>query len=144
MVGGESSMKHILVVDDDPLISVLLREALETEGRYVVSCVERGIDALWELENNRPDLAIIDVRLPDMSGVRLASRALERAIPVLMITGTDGEAGALRESACPLLAKPFGGDGLQPRVLGMTIDDTHLKRYVPRALSEFIDNDMQG
>jgi DNA-binding response OmpR family regulator len=127
-------VKHVLVVDDEEPICALLREALGGEGRYLVTCVARGLDALWHFENDRPDLAIIDVRLPDMSGVRLAKRALERGITVLLITGHGDAQGILRGCACPMLPKPFRVAELLSRVLALTIDDTQHQQHVRAAL----------
>jgi len=127
-------MKHILVVDDNEAICAMLRAALGGEERYLVTCVLRGLDALWHFDNDQPDLAVIDVRLGDMSGLRLAKRALEHDITVLLMTGAGDAQGMLRGCACPMVAKPFRIAELLSRVLALTIDDTHHQRHVRAAL----------
>jgi DNA-binding response OmpR family regulator len=121
-------MQHILVVDDDSGICDLLKHALEGESRYRVTCARRGLDALWYFENDRPGIAIIDVMLPDMSGIRLAKRAIEHGVVPLIITGHHGSVEWLDSLGCPYLAKPFRIADLLARVLGLVVDrDGHDK-----------------
>ena len=60
-------MDHILVVDDDIHIGNLLQEALEGEG-YRVSRAYSGTEAVLALDRERPDLALLDLMLPGLSG----------------------------------------------------------------------------
>jgi len=104
---------RILVVDDDPELLDTLREYLETLGnRYIVETAARGSEALWMVARARPDLVILDVEMPGMSGVQvLASlRALDPTIPVIMLTAnTDGSVAGetLKLGAVSYAPKPL-------------------------------------
>ena len=96
----------ILVVEDDQLLADSLRRLLETSG-YDVHEATCGTSALSYASNHRPDLVILDLRLPDMSGYEV-SRELRRmcqpwAVPVVMLTGMDRPIDQLRGFA-------FGAD----------------------------------
>lgn len=101
---------HILAVDDDVVACDLLREVLEQEG-YQVSTASSGQAAI-DLAREVPfDLAIIDIRMPDISGIEVL-KALKRAntqMPVLMTTAYSSmntAIEAIREGAYDYLSKP--------------------------------------
>jgi DNA-binding NtrC family response regulator len=101
---------HILAVDDDNVACDLLREVLEQEG-YQVSTATSGQAAI-DLAREVPfDLAIIDIRMPDVSGIEVL-KALKRAnpqMPVLMTTAYSSmntAIEAIREGAYDYLSKP--------------------------------------
>ena len=104
---------RILVVDDDPELLDTLREYLEKLGnRYVVETAARGSEALWMVARARPDLVILDVEMPGMTGVQVLTslRALDPTIPVIMLTGnTDGSVAAetLKLGAVSYAPKPL-------------------------------------
>jgi two-component system, response regulator, stage 0 sporulation protein F len=82
-------MKRLLVVDDDIRIQRLLREELEEDG-YHVSIASNGIEAISVLMNvsERPDLVILDLRIPRMSGLDILSHTLKLKfeLPVVIYT----------------------------------------------------------
>jgi two-component system response regulator AtoC len=101
---------HILAVDDDAVACDLLREVLEQEG-YAVNTATTG-QAAMQLAREVPfDLALIDIRMPDISGIEVL-KALKRAnpqMPVLMLTAyssMDTTIEAIREGAYDYLSKP--------------------------------------
>jgi DNA-binding NtrC family response regulator len=101
---------HILAVDDDRVVCDLLREVLEQEG-YQVSTATAGQTAI-DLAREVPfDLAIIDIRMPDVSGIEVL-KALKRGnpqLPVLMTTAYSSmntAIEAIREGAYDYLSKP--------------------------------------
>ena len=101
---------HILAVDDDRVACDLLREVLEQEG-YQVSTATAGQTAI-DLAREVPfDLAIIDIRMPDVSGIEVL-KALKRGnpqLPVLMTTAYSSmntAIEAIREGAYDYLSKP--------------------------------------
>lgn len=105
------SLSRILIADDDALFRRDLREALLRIGHQVVGEAPEGIEALKLARRLRPDLTILDVRMPRLDGLQVAE-AIARAeiCPVLLITGhaeaVDLEqAHASRISGC--LSKPF-------------------------------------
>jgi two-component system, NtrC family, response regulator AtoC len=101
---------HILAVDDDAVACDLLREVLEQEG-YQVSTSTTGQDAIERAREVPFDLAIIDIRMPDISGIEVL-KALKRAnaqLPVLMTTAYSSmntAIDAIREGAYDYLSKP--------------------------------------
>jgi DNA-binding NtrC family response regulator len=101
----------VLVVDDEPAILNLLKEALEKWG-YQAACAPNGTEALEALRNGLFDAALMDVRMPDMSGLDLlrAVKAHDEAIEVVIMTGyptISSAVEALKEGAYDYLAKPL-------------------------------------
>ncbi|MBM3507865.1 MAG: response regulator [Alphaproteobacteria bacterium] len=96
--GGEatSTMKSILLVDDEFGIVETLKELLESEG-FKVSCASNGKDALARLATERPDLAVVDVMMPVMNGIEMLramrSNQQQRHVPVLLMSAVP-KAGA--------------------------------------------------
>jgi sigma-B regulation protein RsbU (phosphoserine phosphatase) len=104
--------ERVLIVDDDPGI---LRAVARVLGRgHQIACVASGAEALREAARIRPDLAIVDIRLPDQSGFEL-TRALKAAVPdvdVILMTGNAEEPDenlirAIDEGAFYFIQKPF-------------------------------------
>ncbi|OGS22685.1 MAG: hypothetical protein A2252_03665 [Elusimicrobia bacterium RIFOXYA2_FULL_39_19] len=82
-------MKSIMVVEDEELLSQIYEDALK--GNYKVIVFKTGKTALQYLENNKPDLAILDVKLPDMSGLKLVTEIRRKyfILPIIMCTAYD-------------------------------------------------------
>lgn len=104
--------RRILIVEDDALNRMLFSEVLEGDG-FVVELVADEREALAAAAAFQPDLIIMDIHLPNISGLRLI-RMLKRdralaAIPVLAVTGYvgTGEEGRVRKAGADgYLAKP--------------------------------------
>lgn len=83
--------KHVLVVDDNPLNLELVGDLLELEG-FRVTLLEDGVTAISEARDSRPDLILMDLRMPGMSGLeaqqQLRSDATTREIPVIVLTAS--------------------------------------------------------
>jgi len=113
MIQLEQPWSHILVVDDEPAITKLLRLLLEADGHRVVVAANGQI-ALDRVAECRPDLVILDIDMPELGGYevcrRLKSAAATRLLPILVLTGT-GAAGARLQAwelgADDFLTKPF-------------------------------------
>jgi CheY-like chemotaxis protein len=111
-MGSEARVKKsILVIEDDDLTRGALRLILEAQG-YEVATAENGRDALDELRERRPDLILLDLMMPVMSGWEFRARiALDprlASIPVVVCSG----AGELARQGLPpgtadYLHKPF-------------------------------------
>ena len=106
-------MAHILVADDDPLLSDLVRFKLEAQG-HRLTLVEDGQAALGAIRSDRPDIVILDSMMPILSGLRLLQTlkadADTAAIPVIMLTarkGQDDVVNALQAGADDYMTKPF-------------------------------------
>ncbi len=106
------SPTHLLIVDDDPSIRAALAERFEARG-YAVSCAGDGARAL-ELARARPDVVLLDLQLPELSGIRVlrAMRAegIDAAVVVITAYGTVRRAvDAMAAGACDFIEKPFRG-----------------------------------
>jgi two-component system KDP operon response regulator KdpE len=111
--------QKVLVIDDEPPISKLLRLGLGTQG-YEILEAPNGRTAL-ELIAQKPDLVILDLGLPDMQGLDLLTsiRARLDSVPIVVLSSRDDEAGkvaALDRGADDYVTKPFGMDELLARM----------------------------
>src|SRR5215471_19130636 len=111
---------HILVVDDDPRITELLRRILAYEG-YSVTTASSGNEALTRSLEHPPDLIVLDIMLPELDGLEVAQRLREAGdnMPILMLTARDAVADrvkGLETGADDYLVKPFAPDELVARV----------------------------
>lgn len=80
----------ILVVDDEPNLGRLCREELEEDG-YEVSVASTGADAMERFRRERPDLVVLDIKLPDIDGLELLAlmKEIRQEVPVIMHTAFD-------------------------------------------------------
>lgn len=109
-------MKTIAVVEDDVYIGNLLAESLEAEG-YRVLRAWSGTEALMLFERQRPDLILLDLMLPGLSGEQLLPHL--RQIPVIVVsakTGLDDKVKLLLDGAADYLTKPFERRELLARI----------------------------
>ena len=119
---GGGTAPHILVVEDEQALGLLLSYNLEAEG-FTVERVERGDEAELRLNEVAPDLVILDWMLPGVSGLeicrRLRARESTRTLPVIMLTarGEEGErVRGLSVGADDYVVKPFSVPELMARV----------------------------
>ncbi len=108
--------KYVLVVDDDRVILDGFKALLELKG-YRVGTAENGRDALKEARNNFYNLALIDIKLPDMEGTELLSefRRLNAQIKLIIITGFSTRENAINSlnlGADGYLEKPLAPNNL--------------------------------
>ena len=104
-------MSRVLVVDDDPAIRNLLQEFL-TGKQYDVIEAATGGEGLKRLREDRPHLVLLDINLPDISGLEVLreAKAIDPAVGVIMITGIQEEAvgrQAMRDGAFDYITKPL-------------------------------------
>lgn len=100
-------MEKILIIDDDVHIGNMLEEALIKEG-FHVSRAYSGTEALLVLESGRPDLILLDLMLPGLSGEEVLQRI--KGIPVIVISAkvdVDSKVDLLLGGAADYLTKPF-------------------------------------
>jgi two-component system, OmpR family, response regulator ChvI len=112
-------MATIALVDDDRDILALIATTLESEGYNVVSYPD-GPAALNGFKTVQPDLAILDIRMPQMDGVELLRRLRQKSdVPVIFLTGRQEETDellGLRIGADDFIRKPFSQRVLVERV----------------------------
>jgi len=109
-------MKNILIVDDDIHIGNLLEEALTAEG-YGVMRAYSGTEVLLLLTESRPDLILLDLMLPGLSGEEVLPKI--KGIPVIVVsakTGVDDKVTLLLGGACDYVTKPFALKELLARI----------------------------
>src|SRR5579875_1108894 len=111
---------HILVVDDDPRITNLLRRILAYEG-YSVAIAATGDEALMRSLEHPPDLMILDIMLPGIDGLEVVRRlrAAGDTMPVLMLTARDAVPDRVKGfemGADDYLVKPFAFSELLARI----------------------------
>ncbi len=109
-------MKTILIVDDDVCIGDMLQEVLVKEG-YRAARAYSGTEALLYLSGNRPDLILLDLMLPGLSGEELLP--LIEGIPVIVVSArseTADKVDLLLSGADDYITKPFDTDELLARI----------------------------
>ncbi len=112
-------MPVVLLVEDDAAIrSALVR--LLTEAGHVVSTAATGMDGLAQVVDERPQVVVLDLGLPDVDGLSVLAmiRAVSK-VPVIVATARDDEqviVAALDAGADDYLVKPFGADQLGARI----------------------------
>ncbi|WP_339630206.1 phosphate regulon transcriptional regulator PhoB [uncultured Sneathiella sp.] len=126
----------ILVVEDEPAMVELLRYNLESEG-FDVATAHDGDEAMLALEEERPDMLLLDWMLPKVSGIEICRRLRRDQrhgnMPVIMITARGEEADRVRGldvGADDYVAKPFSPAELMARIRAV------LRRRNPDAGSE--------
>jgi DNA-binding response OmpR family regulator len=116
---GRRMTRTILVVDDETTIRETLVEALELEGYRAIPAAD-GREALVRFRADHPDLVLLDVMLPELSGVEVCRilRA-ESSVPIVMLTARDGEVDkvvGLELGADDYVTKPFSLRELTARI----------------------------
>lgn len=121
--------ERILVIDDDEAITVALRRALAFEG-YAVDLAHSGEEGLVKARDAAPDLVVLDVLMPGLSGIEVCRRLREADdTPILMLTARDEVADRVRgldAGADDYVVKPFATDEFLARVRAL------LRRRDPR------------
>lgn len=122
--------ERIFVIEDDENIQEIVKLSLESNG-YQVKLFDNAIDAIIEIKENAPDLAIFDVMLPQMDGISAVKKIRETntQMPILMLSAKDSEIDkihGLDSGSDDYMTKPFGVLELCARVR------TLLRRVQPK------------
>jgi response regulator NasT len=148
-----------MIADDEPIMRLDLQEMLENLGHEVVGQAGDGQTALELARELKPDLVILDIKMPGMDGVAVARTLVEeRVAPVLLVTAyavRDFVEGARDAGVMAVIAKPFGEAQLIPaielalarfgefRALEQELGDTKellvTRKYVDRAKGVLMD-----
>lgn len=102
---------YILIVDDDARMRDLLREHVTRMG-YSVETAANGAEALSAVQRQRPDLVLLDLRMPGMNGLDVLKgiRDIDRTIPVMMVSGESDHSvigETLKNAVFAFVPKPF-------------------------------------
>lgn len=113
--------RKVLIVDDDHQISQLMTAVLQTEGIYDLKVADSGEAALEAIEDWRPDLVLLDVNMPGISGLETLSlvRRREAHVGVILVSGnsdTEDVIKGLDSGADDYICKPFNPYELMARV----------------------------
>ena len=133
-----STNPHILIVEDEEPIALLLRYNLEAEG-YKVTHTARGDEAEIILRETRPDLVLLDWMLPGLSGIELCRRIRARpetkTLPIILLTARGEESERVRglaTGADDYVVKPFSVPELLARVRAL------LRRASPNRIADVL------
>ena len=120
MAMTEETRKRVVIAEDEALIRMDLAEMLQEEGYDVVAEAGDGETAVKLAQEHRPDLVILDVKMPVLDGISAAERiAEERVAPVLILTAFSQRElveRAREAGAMAYLVKPFSKSDLVPAV----------------------------
>lgn len=117
---------HVLIVEDDDVISFALRQSLGVHCKRVDVATD-GIEGFEMFEKNKPDIVISDINLPEMNGLEMikAMRAISPHLPVIIMTSYDSSKNiseSINQGAHHYLRKPFSIEELQIALLMATKD----------------------
>jgi len=112
----------VLVVDDNDMNLALISKILELEGYHVISA-RNGREAIQAVLQNMPDLAILDVMMPDMDGYELCQKLrqppVNAAVPIVLLTAMSSDMErqlAIKAGANDIWSKPFDMELFRRRV----------------------------
>jgi two-component system response regulator ResD len=134
---------RILVVDDDEGVRKVLKTILEEE-RYVVDTSKNGKEAIKKSNAKFYNLALIDIRLPDMEGTKLLT-AMKETTPKMvkiMITGNPSLRNAIEavnKGADAYILKPFDMDNVLNKIKKHLKKQKEAKKYSQEKVTEFIE-----
>jgi DNA-binding response OmpR family regulator len=114
--------KKVLLIDDDRLVVMLFKDIVKAAG-YDVETASMGQEAWEKIQHSNPDLIVLDIMLPEISGFELARRIKAdeklKQIPIIMLTGLRSPADvtdAKLAGAVEVLLKPLPPDKLVERI----------------------------
>jgi len=107
--------RTILIVEDEPLIAMMLEDFLDALGHRVAASCDNVADALARVAEGGFDVAIIDVRLQNgETSWPVADALADAGLPFVLATGGHVEPPPPRHAAAPVLAKPYTMDAIDP------------------------------
>jgi response regulator NasT len=109
-----------LIAEDETIIRLDLKDLLERSGFEVCAEAKDGLEAVELARTEKPDLAVLDVKMPRLDGIEAARRILdERPIPIVMLTAYDQDelvSRAIEAGVFGYLVKPFREQDLLPAI----------------------------
>jgi DNA-binding NtrC family response regulator len=139
----ETEQVRILIIDDDEAIRKSLTTVLKEKG-YLVDTAESGQAAIKKSEAETYDVALIDIRLPDIDGVQLLTAMKETADKMvkIIITGypsLQNAMEAVNKGADGYIVKPVKMDELLTMIEGHLKKQRESRRYTEQKVAEFIE-----
>lgn len=141
---------RVMLVDDHALVRSAVRGALEAPDIEVVAEASSAETAFDEALRTRPDVLLLDVDMPGMSGLHLIRelrpRLPETKIVMLSVSGDDRTVvEAMRHGAAGYLTKDLGPEALQRAIRGIRSGDLPMsRRMAARTLRQFVEGDVHG
>jgi DNA-binding NtrC family response regulator len=135
---------RILVVDDDETIRTTMKAILQDEG-YTVDLAATGKEAIQKTQEKSYNVALLDIRLPDMEGVELL-KLLKDGVPrtrKIMVTGypsMQNAISALNKNADAYLLKPVDVEKLLNTVKQQLVDQENERKFSEEKVAEFIES----
>ncbi|MEM2081456.1 MAG: response regulator [Candidatus Bathyarchaeia archaeon] len=138
-----SEAARILVIDDDENIRKVLKTILEDEG-YIVDTAETAKESIEKSENSFYNVALIDVRLPDMEGIELLPklRDTKPKMRKVIVTGyptLQNAIAAVNKGADAYIVKPFEVDKILETIREQLKKQEEERRYSEEKVVEFIE-----
>ena len=109
-----SEGRNILVVEDEPLIAMMLEDFLETLGHTIAASCDNLSDALRQADLDGYDVAILDVNLKGESVWPVAEKLKARGVPFIIASGGHVEPPPAQFASAPMLEKPYTIDRIEP------------------------------
>ena len=140
---SESGKGRILVIDDDEGIRKVVAEALKSDG-YLVDTATNGKEAVEKSRTNFYNLALVDIRLPDMEGTKLLTSMKQTTPEMIKIILTGYPAlqnaiDAVNKGAHGYLVKPINMDELLQTVEQHLKKQSEMKQYSQEKVAEFVE-----
>jgi CheY-like chemotaxis protein len=104
----------VLIVEDEPLISMMLEDFLDSLGHKVAGACESVPEAMVRVGEGGFDVAILDVNLKGERIWPVADRLIEMGVPYVLATGGHIEPPPAAHAGAPVLSKPFTIDAIEP------------------------------
>ncbi len=108
--------RNILVVEDEPLIAMMLEDFLESLGHNVHGTCDSVAEALEQADKGGFDLAILDVNLKGQNVWPVAARLREQGVPFVIASGGHVDPPPAEFAAVPLIEKPYTVDRVTPAI----------------------------
>ena len=115
----QNSKRRIVVAEDESLIRMDIAETLKDQGFDVVGEAGDGLKAIELAKELKPDLMVMDIKMPDMDGLSAAEQIAKLRIPVVFLTAFNQQELVSRASevgAMAFLVKPFSPEDLLPAI----------------------------
>jgi DNA-binding response OmpR family regulator len=139
----EREQASILIIDDDPIVRESHETALKANG-YIVDVAMNGKEAVAKSKARLYNLALVDVRLPDMDGIELLT-TMREAVPKMVkiiITGypsMENAIDAVNRGADAYIVKPYAMEDLLRKVKEQLQRQQEAKKYSEEKIKEFIE-----